>query len=179
MKTQSNRFSLLEEESENECDHEPEEYLTPERNEKLLTLFYTTCCDRPSGLPMEYMKLIVKGLENPQNIDDIIDYLVQSKYKSLKFAEKMVASYAHDPTTFKQRFSRAKSLWGDEYIDAHHRFENLFIELLNTDADKVITEQNIVQMAKNDMIMNQDIDYCYWYDMPFSSAIIERLGLNP
>ena len=129
---------------------------------KFKSLCYETCCGRTEGTIYEYMKLLKSlNLSDKAKMEQIAEYIVLGKYKSLYVAKEICEYFKTlTPEEMKFRFTRAKEIWPDCYINKSHKFEKLFVDLLKI--NKVPSEDELKEMVLKDIEPRQDIDYCYF-----------------
>ena len=134
-----------------------------------------TCCSRDFGNPEDYAKLVVRAGITEQQQFAIISAINKGKYRSLPVAKRLINSFKRSPDTFQERFERAKHWWGDEYIDKYHRFEKFFTDLVDLPLEYEITEEYILEKAKEDMKHDQSVDQCYFDKYELNDITAQRL----
>lgn len=140
-----------------------------------IPLCYSSCCTRTKGSLINYLKLLMTTPDDKRIL--IANYILDAGYSSLYIAKEMCEYFSTlTPEKMKTKYSMAKSVWPDCYIDKTHRFERLFINLLKM--NKMPSEDDIIEMALEDCSSRQDIDLCYWGDESEKINEITRSRLN-
>lgn len=122
-------------------------------------LCYDSCCGRTQGTLVEYFKLLLTTPCDKRK--QIAQYISNGKYSSLYIAKEICDYFSTlDLEEMEDRFTRAKTIWPDCYIDITHRFERLFVDLLKMKENP--SEEEIIKIAKTDSTPRQDIDLCYF-----------------